>query len=79
MTDFDIANEVNPKGKYHRGYFVFPEGHALEYGFKASYAKQLKAKLIEKGFIRIVAGGKGKKTGYQKNSTLYAFCNEWKK
>lgn len=78
MTEFDIANEVNPKGKYHRGYFVFPESHALEYGFKASYAKKIKATLIEKGFIREVAGGKGKQTGYQKNATLYAFDNKWK-
>lgn len=78
LTDFDIENEANPKGKYQKGYFVFPEAHIKEYGFKPSYAKQLKEILIDKGFIRIVAGGKGKKTGYQKNATLYAFDNRWK-
>lgn len=78
MTDFDIENEANPKGKYQKGFFVFPEKHALEYGFKAPYAKKLRAMLIEKGFIEEVAGKKGKETGYQKNATLYKFSNKWK-
>lgn len=78
MTQYDIENEANPRGKFRRGYFVFPEKHIKEYGFTASYAKKLKAILIENGFIRVVAGGKGKKTGYHKNATLYCFDNKWK-
>ena len=70
------------KGKPIPPYFVIPEKHLKEYGYKSSYATKLKNELIQKGFIETFAFEKGK-DGYSnyncKTPTIYKFVNKWKK
>lgn len=66
------------KKTYHTKLFIFPDSHAKNYGYSASYSNKLKSELIEKGFIKIKYAGKGRYTGWSKNATIYAFSNRWK-
>ena len=79
-TTFDIECEATPnkKTKYSRGYFVIPQKHFEQYGYKKNYVTKLKRQLIEAGFIKKVFGGKGKYGGWNYNETVYQFSNEWK-
>lgn len=82
MSEQDILDEARPgkRTKYSKGYFVAPAKQLYEqYGFKKNYVTKLKKELIEKGFIRIAYGGKGKYNGWNENVTVYQFTNKWKK
>ena len=80
LTEQDILNEAKPnkKTRYSNGYFVFPEKHFEAYGYKKSYVTKLKKELIEKGFIKVKYGQKGKYNGWNENVTVYQFSNGWK-
>lgn len=81
LSDDDIKDQayINKHTKHDLKYFVMPESQLKQYGFTKSYVTKIKKGLIEKGFIRIVCGGKGKYTAWKNNITLYQFCNIWKK
>lgn len=82
-TKDDLEKEAAPNKKTKdtqtHGFFVCPEKHLKAYGYSSQYANKLKRELIEHGFIRIVAGGKGKSKGWDKNVTLYQFSSMWKR
>lgn len=79
LTDFDITNEARPgkHTKYNSGYFVCPEEHFEEYGYKKSYVKDLKKQLIDNGFMRIAYSGIGRVQGFKNNITVYQFTRNW--
>ena len=79
LTEFDINEEARPgkHTKYNQGYFVAPLKHLEKHGYKKSYVTKLKKELIEKGFIRIAYGGKGRYCGWNQNATIYQFVNTW--
>ena len=81
MSAGEIYDEATPnkRTKYSKGYFVFPNKHAEAYGFKKNYCTKLMKELIQKGFIKVAYGGKGKYGGWNTNVTVYQFSNEWKK
>lgn len=81
MNDFDIMTEAKPDAKtgdYSHGYFVATEKQLVQYGYKKKYISKLKAELIEKGFIKVVYGGKGRYSAWNKNVTVYQFIDVWK-
>jgi len=80
LTEDDIKDQayINKHTRYDMGYFVIPESQLKQYGYKKAYVTKLKKGLIEKGFIRLVCGGKGKHTAWKDNVSLYQFCGTWK-
>jgi hypothetical protein len=81
MNDFDIMTEAKPDAKtgdYSHGYFVATEKQLVQYGYKKKYISKLKSELIEKGFIKVVYGGKGRYSAWNKNVTVYQFIDAWK-
>lgn len=81
LTEEDIKESAwgNKRAHTFSRLFVIPESHLKNYGYSAAYANKLKKELIEKGFIKIKYGGKGKYTAWSKNVTVYEFVSEWKK
>ncbi|SEM67432.1 hypothetical protein SAMN04487770_1633 [Butyrivibrio sp. ob235] len=81
MSDEDINDQsrINKRTVQDKGYFVFSETFYKPYGLKASYVTKLKKELIEKGFIEVAYGGKGKHTAWDKNVTIYRFSSKWKR
>lgn len=81
MSEGEIYDEATPnkRTKYTNNYFVFPNKHAEAYGFKKNYCTKLMKELIQKGFIKVAYGGKGRYNGWNANVTVYQFSNEWKK
>lgn len=79
LSDYDIENEARPKkgSKYIQGFFVCPEEHYTEYGYKESYVKKLKKQLIDSGFIKIKFAGIGRVQGFKNNITVYQFISKW--
>ena len=80
LTDNDILDEATPnkRTKFTSGYFVAPIKHLEAYGYKKNYVTKLKKELIDKGFIKVKYGQKGKYNGWNENVTVYQFSNEWK-
>lgn len=80
LTDDDILDEATPnkRTKYTSGYFVAPIKQLAAYGYKPNYVTKLKKELIEKGFINIKYGQKGKYNGWNENVTVYQFSDKWK-
>lgn len=80
LSDFDIQNEATPNKhtKYTSHYFVAPVKQMELYGYKANYVTKLKKELIDKGFIEVVFGGKGRFNGWNENVTIYKFSGKWK-
>lgn len=54
--------------------FVFPAKHLAMYGYTPQQASALKKQLIEKEFIAVKYGGKGKHSAWDRNVTIYRFC-----
>lgn len=79
LSDFDIDAEARPNKhtKYNQGYFVCPEEHYKEYGYKKDYVRKLKKQLIDSGFIRVKYQGLGRALGFKKNITVYQFISDW--
>jgi hypothetical protein len=80
LTDDDILDEATPnkRTKYTSGYFVAPIKQLAAYGYKPNYVTKLKKELIEKGFISIKYGQKGKFNAWNENVTIYQFSDKWK-
>lgn len=64
--------------KCSRNYFCIPQKHLKCYGYRPAYTTKLKNELMQKGFIRIAFGGKGKWNGWNENVTVYEFSTAWK-
>lgn len=81
MSEGQILDEATPnkRTKYTSNYFVAPNKHMEEYGFKKNYVTKLMNELKENGFIKEAYGGKGRYGGWNTNVTVYQFSNEWKK
>ena len=80
-SDTQILEESYPnkRTKYTHNYFVCPAKHLEDYGYKKNYATKLKQELINHGFIKAPFCNKGRYAGWNKNVTVYQFCNDWKK
>lgn len=80
MTEQDLNDEARPQKntRYNKGYFVMPCKHLEEHGYKRNYVTKLKKELIEKGFIKIAYGKKGRYSAWNQNTTVYQFINDWK-
>lgn len=81
LNEEDILNEATPnkRTKYTSGYFVAPIKQLAAYGYKPNYITKLKKELIDKGFIKVKYGQKGKYNAWNENVTVYQFTNDWKK
>lgn len=69
----------NKHRKDTQGYFVIPEKHLQDYGWRKSYACKLKKELTEKGFIKAIYAKKTKNKSFDESVTVYQFINDWKK
>ena len=81
LSDFEINEEARPgkHTKYNKGYFVAPLKHLEKHGYKKGYITKLKKELIDKGFIKVVYGGKGRFNGWNQNATVYQFIGNWQR
>lgn len=81
MSEQDIVDEAKPNSrtKYSKGYFVAPLKQLEQYGYTRSYVTKLKKELITNGFIKAVYGKKGRYGAWNENTTVYRFCNDWKR
>lgn len=86
--DLQIMAGTAPRAKVKSTYFVIPQSHLAQYGYKPAYASKLKRELIEKGFVRVFANEKrhsdegrytqGGNRDFSKRVTIYQFINDWK-
>lgn len=82
LTEKDLSDEAKPnkhtKESYTHNYFVAPVKQLAAYGYKKNYVTKLKKELIDKGFIQVKYGQKGKYNGWNENVTVYQFSDKWK-
>lgn len=89
-TEYDLRVMAGQekRAKIKSTYFVMPQSHLEQYGYKASYANKLKNELIEKKFIKVFANKKkhstsgrytqGTNRDFSKQITIYQFISDWK-
>lgn len=81
--EIDLKTEAGQNPKIQSKKFVAPEKAFIkDYGYTKAYITKLKKTLIDEGFIKVYANGKGvgcANPDYSTRYTIYEFVNDWKK